>query len=142
MTRSQIRECLFKLLFRIEFNSPEEMPEQINMFFDDTVEDEDNKPKGGDVPDFDAAYIRDKYEKIISVLPEVDAKIDNAANGWSVDRIAKVDIAILRLAVYEMLYDEDIPVSVAIDEAVELAKKFGQDNSSSFINGILATLAK
>lgn len=142
MTRSQIRECLFKLLFRIEFNSPEEMPEQINLFFDDTVEDEDNKPKGGDVSDFDAAYIRDKYEKIISVMPKIDEKIDNAAKGWSVQRIAKVDITILRIAVYEMLYDEDIPVSVAIDEAVELAKKFGQDNSSSFINGILATLAK
>ena len=75
-------------------------------------------------------------------LPEIDAKIDNAAKGWSISRIGKVELSVLRLAVYEMLYDEDIPVGVAIDEAVELSKRFGQESSGPFVNGILATLAK
>ena len=72
---------------------------------------------------------------------EIDEKIDKAAKGWSISRIGKVELAVLRLAIYEMLYDEDIPVGVAIDEAVELSKRFGQESSGPFVNGILATLA-
>ena len=68
--------------------------------------------------------------------------IDNSAKGWSISRIGKVELTILRLAIYEMLYDDDIPVGVAIDEAVELSKRFGQDTSGPFVNGILATLAR
>lgn len=142
MTRSLIREHLFKLLFRVEFNSPEEMPMQVKFFFEDSIKDEDIKHPAADIPEEDADYIRDKYEKIVKLLPEIDEKIDKASNGWSVNRIGKVELAILRLAVYEILYDDDIPAGVAIDEAVELSKRFGQDSSSSFVNGILATFAK
>ena len=142
MTRSLVREHLFKLLFRIEFNSPEDMPEQVSLYFEDSIADEDLKSTGADIPEEDAIYIRDKYDKIVSLLSEIDAKIDEAANGWRVERIGKVELAILRLAVYEMKYDDDIPVGVAIDEAVELAKRFGPDSSASFINGILASLSK
>lgn len=142
MTRSLIREHLFKLLFRVEFNSPEEMPNQVKFFFEDSIKDEDVKHPAADIPEEDADYIRDKYEKIVKLLPEIDEKIDKASNGWSVNRIGKVELAILRLAVYEILYDDDIPAGVAIDEAVELSKRFGQDSSSSFVNGILATFAK
>lgn len=142
MTRSLIREHLFKLLFRVEFNSPEEMPMQVKFFFEDSIKDEDIKHPAADIPEEDADYIRDKYEKIVKLLPEIDEKIDKASNGWSVNRIGKVELAILRLAVYEILYDDDIPAGVAIDEAVELSKRFGQDSSRSFVNGILATFAK
>ena len=144
MTRSLVREHLFKLLFRIEFNSPEDMPEQVRLFFeDDIAESEDGYDStGSDIPEEDRKYISDKYELILSHLPEIDEKIDRAAKGWSISRIGKVELSVLRLAVYEMLYDEDIPVGVAIDEAVELSKKFGQESSGSFVNGILATLAK
>ena len=141
MTRSLVREHLFKLLFRIEFNSPEDMPEQIRLFFEDSCPDEDLTSTGSDIPDKDREYIRDKYDKIISLLPEIDEKIDSAAKGWSISRIGKVELAVLRLAVYEMQYDEDIPVGVAIDEAVELSKRFGQESSGAFVNGILASLA-
>ena len=75
-------------------------------------------------------------------MEEIDEIIEQTATGWTIARMGKVDLAILRLAVYEMKKDEDIPVSVAINEAVELAKKFGQDESPSFINGVLAKLAK
>lgn len=141
MTRSLVREHLFKLLFRIEFNLPEDMPEQIRLFFEDGCPDEDLTSTGSDIPDKDRQYIRDKYDRIIELLPEIDEKIDSAAKGWSISRIGKVELAVLRLAVYEMLYDEDIPVGVAIDEAVELSKRFGQESSGAFVNGILASLA-
>ncbi len=142
MTRSLIREHLFKLLFRVEFNEPEDMPDQVRLYFEDSWPEDDQESCGSDIPEEDAKYIRDKYEKITRQLVQLDEKISSAARGWSLSRIGKVELAILRLAVYEMLYDDDIPVGVAIDEAVELAKKFGQDTSGSFINGILATLAK
>lgn len=142
MTRSLVREHLFKLLFRIEFNSPEEMPKQVRLYFEDSIDDEDLKSTGADIPEADALYIKNKYDSIVAHLTEIDEKIDGAAKGWSLGRIGKVELSILRLAVYEMKYDEDIPVEVAIDEAVELAKRFGPESSSSFINGILASLSK
>ena len=142
MTRSLIREHLFKLLFRIEFNSPEDMPDQVRLFFQDSFADEDHTSTGSDIPEEDREYISSKYDSIIAKLPEIDAKIDGAAKGWSISRIGKVELSVLRLAVYEMLYDDDIPVGVAIDEAVELSKRFGQESSGPFVNGILATLAK
>ena len=125
MKRSLVREHLFKLLFRIEFNTPEDMPEQVRLFFEDGFADEEHTSTGSDIPEKDRVYMM----------------IDGAAKGWSISRIGKVELAVLRLAVYEMLYDDDIPVSVAIDEAVQLSKTFGTDNSGSFVNGILASLA-
>ena len=142
LTRAQIREDIFKLLFRIEFNGIEDMPAQIERFFDNPQMGEENEDHSGQILEKDAQYITQKYESIVSRIPELDAMIDSAAKGWKSRRLGKVDLTILRLAVYEMKYDEDIPVGVAINEAVELAKKFGQDESPSFINGILAKLAK
>ena len=142
MKRSLIREHLFKLLFRIEFNKPEDMPEQVRLFFEDGFAEEDNSSTGSDIPEADREYIREKYDNIQKLLPQIDEMIDNAAKGWSINRIGKVELSVMRLAVYEMLYDDDIPVGVAIDEAVELSKRFGTENSGPFVNGILASLAK
>ena len=74
-------------------------------------------------------------------LPEIDGVINEKAKGWSTSRMGKVDLTIIRLAVYEILFDEEVPVGVAINEAVELAKKFGQDGSAGFVNGVLAKFA-
>ena len=137
-----VREHLFKLLFRIEFNPPEEMPEQMRLFFEDSCPDEDYDSTGADIPEDDREYISKKFESIVEHLQEIDDMIGRAAKGWSLSRIGKVELSILRLAVYEMKYDDDIPVGVAIDEAVELSKTFGQESSGSFVNGILATIAK
>lgn len=142
MTRSLIREHLFKLLFRIEFNAPDDMPEQVKLYFEDACPEEEYDSTGSDIPEKDAGYIRDKYERILEHLPEIDEKIDKAAKGWSLSRIGKVELSVLRLAIYEILYDDDIPVGVAIDEAVELSKKFGQESSGPFVNGILASMVK
>lgn len=133
MSRRELREQIFKLLFRVEFNHKDDMPEQIQLFFQQNDEQVSEKKQ---------EEITQKYEKIVECLEEIDEIIEQTANGWTIGRMGKVDLAILRLAVYEMKKDEDIPVSVAINEAVELAKKFGQDESPSFINGVLAKLAK
>ena len=84
------------------------------------------------------AEIQEKYEAIAGKLTELDQMLNEKATGWTTTRMGKVDLAILRLALYEILYDDKVPASVAINEAVEIAKKFGQDESPSFINGILA----
>ena len=75
-------------------------------------------------------------------LAEIDVRIDAHSHKWSRDRISRVALAVMRLAIYEMLYDDDTPVSVAINEAVELAKKYGGDEDSSFVNGILGTISR
>lgn len=131
MSRRELREQIFKLLFRVEFNSLEDMPEQERLFF----EDEDA------ARDEDAGYISDKYHMIQQKLPEIDRQLNERTEGWDTTRMSKVDLTILRLAVYEIHYDDSVPTGVAINEAVELAKKFGQDASSGFVNGILAKFA-
>lgn len=131
MSRRELREQIFKLLFRVEFNKMEDMPEQEQLFFEEE----------GAVQEEDAVYVSDKYHKIREKLAEIDALLNEKAEGWDTTRMSKVDLTILRLAVYEIMYDESVPTGVAINEAVELAKKFGQDASSGFVNGILAKFA-
>ena len=133
MNRTELREQIFQLLFRVEFNTPEEMSEQEELFT--TTSDHDFSKA-------DADYIRDKYEKIAEKLPEIDAAINEKTEGWNTDRMAKVELTIIRLALYEIKYDESVPTGVAINEAVELAKKFGQDGSPAFVNGVLAKFAQ
>ena len=132
MSRREIREQIFKLLFRIEFNQKEEMAQQETFFF----EDEENTAS-----EKESIIISEKVNKILEKLEEIDKSLNEKAKGWETDRMGKVDLTILRLAVYEILYDEEIPTGVAINEAVELAKKFGQDSSPAFVNGVLAKFA-
>lgn len=132
MTRRECREHLIIMLFQREFHDVEELPEQMEYYLDN-MDATKNK---------DIAYIRDKYEKASQHISEIDAILEEVSEGWKVKRMAKVDLSIMRLAVYEMKYDEEIPVRVAINEAVEIAKKYGQDNSPSFVNGILAKVAE
>ena len=134
MTRRELREEIFRLLFMVEFYSKEEMKDQVKFYFEDFPEKE--------VDEADHAYIENKYENICAVLPEIDEKLSKASKGWKLERMGKADLTILRLAVYEMFYDEDIPVKVAINEAVELAKNFGGDDSPSFVNGVLGKLSQ
>ena len=128
MKRRELREHVFQLLFRVEFNSSEEMDEQVSMYFDGVREEETLAEK-------DETYITEKYKKIVEKIPEIDEMLNASAKGWKTSRMGRVDLTILRLAVYEMKFDEDIPEKVAINEAVELSKKFGGDESPAFING-------
>ena len=130
MTRREIREQVFKMLFRVEFYNQEEMSEQIALCEDDACNWKEK----------DKTYIFEKVEKISEKLEEIDAKINEVSEGWKTGRMGQVDLTLIRLAVYEMLYEEDVPAKVAINEAVELAKQYGTDNSPSFVNGVLAKL--
>ena len=129
MNRKSLREQIFKLLFRMEFNDPAELEEQLQLFFD-----------SGDltVTQKDRDYIAGKCTAIVEKLPEIDSLLSEKLEGWKSSRLPKVDLTILRLGTYEILYDGDVPTGVAINEAVELGKKFGEDGSGAFINGVLA----
>ncbi len=132
MGRREMREHIFKLLFLREFNEAAEMPEQIKLYFDEMEELEPDQQ----------AYMEDKYGKIQEHLEEIDQLLNEKSTGWKTKRMSRVDLNILRLAVYEMKYDEDVPVKVAINEAVEIGKTFGGEDSASFINGILGKVAR
>ena len=123
MTRREIRELIFKMVFRVEFHDEEEIPEQLRLFMD-TLESAGEE---------DRAYIEHKVQEILAHLDEIDAIIDSSAQNWKTSRMAKVELTLIRLAVYEIRYEEDIPTGVAINEAVELAKSYGEENSPAFV---------
>ncbi len=131
MRRSEIREHIFKLVFCGDFHSQEELPQQMQSYFEELAE----------ATEEEHSYITDKVGRIEERIPEIDGRINEVAQGWKTQRMGKAELAILRLAVYEMLFDEAVPLKVAINEAVELARKYGGDDSPSFVNGILAKLA-
>ena len=129
MSRRELREQIFKLIFRAEFYDKEELPEQEKLFFEDY--ELNMKPE-------DETYISEKSNKILEKLDEIDGMINQEAKGWTTVRLGKIELTILRLAIYEIKFDEDVPAGVAINEAVEIAKKFGQEESAGFVNGVLA----
>lgn len=131
MKRTELREHIFKLVFGAEFHPIEELREQIRLYLDQKEITEER----------DRSYITRKAEDVAAHIEEIDSLINQYSTGWKTKRMNKADLSVLRLAVYEMKMDEDVPVSVAINEAVELAKRFGGEDSSSFINGVLAKLA-
>ena len=131
MTRREIREHIFLMLFRKDFHEASELNEQMELYISElekpTLEEHD--------------YLSTRFLSVVERLEEVDAILTEAASGWKLIRMSKVDLTILRLAVYEMRFDEDIPLKVAINEAIEMAKIFGGDESPGFVNGVLAKVA-
>ena len=134
MGRRELREQIFLLLFRVEFNNPEEMPAQLKMFFETGSYDEEMHS----FSEKDREYITQKYNHIMESLADIDRQLSEKAENWDITRMGKVELTVLRLAVYEIEKDDSVPASVAINEAVELAKKFGQDGSGAFVNAVLA----
>ena len=135
MTRHELRTCVFLLLYQMEFYPEDTYEEQQDIFLNE-VKKEDP------LSDDEQRFVTDMAESVKAVLPEIDAKIEAASQGWKLNRIAKAELAILRLGVYEALYDEDVPVKIAINEAVELAKDYGRDKGYAFVNGVLDTICK
>ena len=128
MTRKEAREETFILIFEKEFNS-----DSLEDVLDLAVQVRDITPDD---------YIKDTFYGVYSCLDELDDVISKCAIGWSIKRISKTALAVLRLAIYEILKVDDIPVSVSINEAVELCKKYATKEDASFVNGILSTVAK
>ncbi|MDK2788694.1 MAG: transcription antitermination protein NusB [Epulopiscium sp.] len=131
MNRRRVREHIFTLLFQKEFAQPDEEQERIDLYFEQHshIKEEDKK------------YILDELQGISEHLEPIDQLISSYSKGWKIERMSKVDLAIFRLAIYEMYYRDDIPKSVAINEAIELAKKYSSDEAPGFINGVLGKIS-
>ena len=132
MGRTELRQHIFKMLFLIEFNEKDEMSEQIELYLDNLE----------DLSEKDRVYIENKYHAIVEKVEEIDELLNTNTTGWKTARMNKVDLTILRLAIYELKWDEDVPTGVAINEAVELAKKFSGEGAPAFVNGVLARLTE
>lgn len=132
MGRREIRTHIFRMLFLNNFYINDDIKEQLNLYF--------NNIEWDNLSLEEEEYLNSRYDNIMVVIDEIDKLISDVSTGWNITRMNKVDLAILRLAIYEIKYDEDVPDKVAINEAVELAKTFGGDSSPSFVNGILAKI--
>ncbi len=133
MSRIETREQAMQLLFQIGFrNSP--ISEQIDIF-------KENHPELAEDPE-NEAYFLDVVYGVINSRDELDEKFVPFLKKWKLERLPQTDRIILEIAVYEILTVEEIPTSVSINEAVKLAKKYGTDNSSSYINGVLSNFEK
>jgi N utilization substance protein B len=148
LSRKHIRELLFLLLFRREFFSPDEMEEQEGLFFETLAALPESlltsmklTPETSDQLEEEREYISNKLSGILDHLPGLDETIARISEGWRLNRLGKVELAILRLAAYEIQMDPDIPTGVAINEAVVLTKRYSGEESARFVNGVLAKLA-
>ena len=132
MNRSEIREQAFKLMYSLEIQRDENLEEQVELYL------ESNNITNKNAIDYikDVIFGIEKNEK--EILDEIEKYLKS---DWKIDRISKIDLTILKLAIYEIKYKE-LPFKVAINEAVELAKKYGEDSSKKFVNGILANVVK
>ena len=136
MTRRDARRHAFNLIFQLPFHSGvtvEKLAELKASYYDDI----ETRPEGKN-----AEYIDRAVWGVFDRQAELDKVIENFLREWTLDRINKVDLALMRLAVYEMLCEPEVPLGVAVNEAVELAKEYGADESPSFVNGVLGNVAR
>lgn len=131
MSRTSAREDAFKILFQMQFVK-EDVEQSIRTYLE-SFGDEEIAPE-------DLAFIRQEVAGVTEHKETLDELISGALKGWSLYRLSKVDLSILRLSAYEIRYAADIPYSVTINEAVNLAKKFSQEQAPSFINGVLGAI--
>ena len=142
MTRTEERDSIFRIVFREAFFPPERMGEQTEHYLDALLEEPevflpDMKQK---MQPKDEDYIRDKVKAIIDKTEELDQMLESASKDWKLSRVGKAELAILRVGAYEIRFDDDIPEKVAINQALELAKKYCDEKAVSFINGVLNQL--
>ena len=131
MSRSQQRDHVFKLLFQIESLSPEDYEEHFHNYLEEQEK----------VSNENKESLKVRINNILPHILKIDEQLNEKASGWKTTRMNKVDLTILRLAVYEMMFDDDVPVGVAINEGVELAKKYSGDDGPAFVNAVLAKFA-
>ena len=145
-TRRELREHAFCMLFTGGFYETEEAKQQTDLYVQELSEmneDDAGEREWKRLPDLseeERKSLTEKVKAILARVPELDERINAVSTGWKTTRMSRVDLTLIRLALYEMLYDDTVPVKVAINEAVEIAKKYGGADSPSFINGILARL--
>ena len=132
MNRSAIRELTFRLIYSMEIQKETNIEEQVDLYIESNNIDDENAKE----------YIKDVIFGINSNVKEITELIEkHLKSDWKIDRISKIDLSLLKLAIYEIKYTET-PFKVVINEAVELAKKYGEDKSKNFVNGVLASIVK
>lgn len=129
MSRKKARDNAFKCIYELEFDKNENLEKILEYCYDEN----ENKPD-------EIEYIEMVVRGVKENLAEIDEIILSKLKNWSLDRIAKIDLAILRLAIYEIIYMSDIPEKVSANEAVELAKTYGNNDSRNFVNGVIAAV--
>ncbi len=132
MKRKTLRDLSMKLLYQYNFYPNPDLDKQVFLFLE---QQEEISPE-------DREFVKKRMTDIFSHVDEIDRQIEAKADGWKVSRMSKVDLSIIRLAIYEIQNDPEVPESVAINEAVEIAKDYGGDDSPKFINGVLAKFAE
>lgn len=132
MLRSEVREEIFKILFRLPFVEEQDMEEQI-LFSMEELEGKSEK---------NLDYIKNKTSAIVSHIGEIDERIAACCEGWNLNRIGKAELAIMRIAVYELLYEKEISGKISINEAVELSKLYCDDEAKGFVNAVLGKVLK
>lgn len=145
MTRHELRDSIFRIVFREQFVDKDDMSAQAGDYIESLREEpltylKNKKLLDDGLTDEDADYIVDKAEKILAATDDIDKVLALASKGWELKRIGKTELAILRVAVYEIRYDENVPDKVAVNEAIELAKAYCDDKAPAFINGVLSSL--
>jgi N utilization substance protein B len=142
MTRSEARYSIFRIVFREAFFPAEGMGEQTEEYLTMLGEEPEVFLPGmrKEIEEEDRAYIRAKVDAILERTGELDRLLEQASRDWKMNRVGKAELAILRVAAYEICFDEDIPDKVAINEALELAKKYCDEKAVPFINGVLNQL--
>ncbi|MGN0496832.1 MAG: transcription antitermination factor NusB [Lachnospiraceae bacterium] len=132
MLRTKVREEIFKIVFGISFNDKDDMSEQLGFAMEELeAKSEENR-----------SYISNKVMGILDELDTIDQYISENCEGWNIERIGKAELAIMRIATYEMLYEDDIPHKIAINEAVELSKTYCDDSAPGFVNAVLGKIER
>ena len=139
MNRRQYRDYSFKLLFHACFYPEEELLGQADTYLEECMFPQEDQLL---LLDEERTELKARLGLILPHLGEIDTKITEASADWKVSRMNRVDLTIIRLALYEIFWDDDIPAKVAVNEAVELAKKYGGDDSPVFVNGVLSHFMK
>lgn len=127
MGRKKARDNAFKCIYQVGFDFNLNLEDMLKHNYEENENTEEEKE-----------YISELLNGVVKNIDAIDDEILKNLKDWSIDRISKVDLAILRLAIYEIKFIENIPVKVSLNEAVELAKMYGDDNSANFVNGLLA----
>ncbi len=150
MSRRNDRKHALGLVFQIEFHQAIDPEQCYSLYFNEMLSAHDDNPPSSDTIEWDepsdakkidAEFVKSEFEGVCENKEHIDSLIETYSEGWNVSRLSKVDLAIIRLAVYEMLFGADIPKSVSINEAVELAKMFSSDEAPAFVNGVLGKIA-
>jgi transcription antitermination protein NusB len=140
MSRRISREYAIQFLFSLDFNKTDDVEKQLEDFLLHTQEHREEEDSA--LNESSKRYTLDVVKGTMQHIEEIDKIIEFHTTGWKKERIARVDLAIIRLAIYEIMFDNDVPDSVAANEAIELAKKYSTEESGSFVNGVLGKVIR